>query len=270
MTLARAASIAFVFAIMPGCSCGHAPVDDGGASTAPTPVTVPIAAPQGSPAPWTTALVSAAVPAPRPTGAHDVHDAGAGDDPLGGEWSLADATDGLVGAGPIRARIDTARGALTCTLYADRAPSTVANFVGLARGVRPWRDGARGPWVKRPFYDGTTFHRIIRGFMIQGGAPVGDTSGGPGYAIDDEVWPGATHDRAGLLCMANAGPNTGGSQFFVTDGPAKHLDKGFTIFGECSPLSTIHALAAWPVAGDKAIDPPAIRTITISRDREHI
>jgi peptidyl-prolyl cis-trans isomerase A (cyclophilin A) len=213
------------------------------------------------------------VPATSAGGTHDppsAHDAGASDDPLGGEWSLSDATESLGGAGPIRARIDTPRGVLTCTLFPDRAPATVANFVGLARGLRPWRDAARGAWVKRPFYDGTTFHRIIRGFMIQGGAPLGDPSGGPGYAIDDEVWPGATHDRAGLLCMANAGPNTAGSQFFITDGAATHLDKSFTIFGECAPLATIHALAAWPVAGDKAIDPPVIRTITISRDREHI
>ncbi len=154
MTIARVVPIAFAFAIMPACSCGHAPVDDGGAATAPTPVSVPVAAPQGSAAPWAVALASAAPPAPWPSGARTPvtsHDGGVADDPLGGEWSLADATDSLAGTGPIRARIDTARGALTCTLYADRAPSTVANFVGLARGVRPWRDGAHGPWVKRPF-----------------------------------------------------------------------------------------------------------------------
>jgi peptidyl-prolyl cis-trans isomerase A (cyclophilin A) len=272
MTVARVAWIALGAAFIPACNCGRAPVDDGGAATAPTPVTVPIAAPQGSPAPWATALGAASL-APSDAGARTAlgpHDAGADGDPLGGEWSLPDAIAGLAGTGPLRARIDTPRGALTCTLYPERAPETVANFVGLARGLRTWRDGARGPWVKRPFYDGTTFHRIIRGFMIQGGAPAGDVSGGPGYVIDDEVWPGATHDRAGLLCMANAGPNTGGSQFFITDGPAKHLDKGFTIFGECAPLATIHALASWPVSGDKAIDPPTIRSVTVSRDREHI
>jgi peptidyl-prolyl cis-trans isomerase A (cyclophilin A) len=273
MTIARVGWIALAGAVIPACSCGHAPIDDGGAAAAPTPVSIPIAAPQGSAAPWATVVASAAPRATSDAGAKSAvgaHDAGAGVDPLAGEWSLADATESLVGSGPIRARIDTARGALTCTLFADRAPATVANFIGLARGVRPWRDGAHGAWVKRPFYDGTTFYRVIRGFMIQGGAPAGDISGGPGYAIEDEVWPGATHDRAGLLCMANAGPNTAGSQFFITDGPAKHLDKSFTIFGECAPIATIHALASWPVAGDKAIDPPSIRTITISRDREHI
>jgi len=273
MTIARVIPIALAVAVLPACSCGHAPVDDGGATTAPTPVSVPVAAPRGSPAPWAVGPAVATPPATWDGGAHaapGAREAGAGDDPLGGGWSIADATDSLAGTGPIRARIDTPRGALTCTLFADRAPQTVANFVGLARGIRPWRDGAHGLWVKRPFYDGTTFHRIIRGFMIQGGAPLGDSSGGPGYVIDDELWPGATHDRAGLLCMANAGPNTAGSQFFITDGPAKHLDKSFTIFGECSPLATIHALASWPVTGDKAIDPPTIRTITIARDREHI
>src|SRR4051794_30253480 len=151
------------------------------------------------------------------------------DDPLKGVFTLEDATKGLAGSGPISATIDTDIGKLECKLYDDKAPVTVANFVGLARGIRPWKDPS-GEWVKKAAYDGTVFHRIIKGFMIQGGDARGTGAGEPGYVIQDEVWPGAKHDRAGLLCMANRGKNTNGAQFFITDAAAAHLDGGYTIF----------------------------------------
>ncbi|HMJ54768.1 MAG TPA: peptidylprolyl isomerase, partial [Polyangiaceae bacterium] len=143
------------------------------------------------------------------------------DDPLAGKFSLDDAVAGLEGSGALAATIETDVGTLECKLYDDKAPNTVANFVGLARGIRPWKN-PEGQWVKKPAYDGTIFHRIIKGFMIQGGDPKGIGSGEPGYVVPDEIWENALHDRAGLLCMANRGPNTNGAQFFITDALAKH------------------------------------------------
>src|SRR5262249_55623697 len=134
--------------------------------------------------------------------------AGGGKDPTGGSFTLADATAGLSGTGTLVATIKTSRGQMRCQLFEDKAPITVANFVGLARGRRPFKSGAN--WVTKPAYHGTTFHRVIRGFMIQGGDPEGTGAGDPGYVIADEIWPGATHDHAGQLCMANRGPNTNG------------------------------------------------------------
>jgi peptidyl-prolyl cis-trans isomerase A (cyclophilin A) len=180
------------------------------------------------------------------------------DDPLGGKFTLSDATEGLEGTGSLMATIETDVGKLECKLYEDKAPITVANFVGLARGVRPWKN-PEGQWVKTPAYDGTIFHRIIKGFMIQGGDPKGIGSGEPGYVIPDEVWENALHDRAGLLCMANRGPNTNGAQFFITDALAKHLDSGYTIFGECGPEETVHKLASVEVQGERPKSPPKMK-----------
>jgi peptidyl-prolyl cis-trans isomerase A (cyclophilin A) len=187
-----------------------------------------------------------------------------GVDPLAGKFGIADATKGLKGTGAITATIDTSNGSLTCKLYDDKAPNTVANFVGLARGVRPWKD-PHGDWVKRPAYDGTTFHRVIKGFMIQGGDPVGNGTGEPGYTIKDELWPGAKHDRAGLLCMANRGHDTNGQQFFITDAAAAHLDGNYTIFGECAPEQTVHDIASVALNGEKPVTPVTIKDVTIAR-----
>jgi peptidyl-prolyl cis-trans isomerase A (cyclophilin A) len=206
---------------------------------------------------------AAVVSSPAPTGSGTVvkHE---GPDPLNGKFSLADATAGLAGSGALTATIDTSNGSMSCKLYDDKAPNTVANFVGLARGVRPWK-APNGDWVKRPAYDGTTFHRIIKGFMIQGGDPVGNGTGEPGYVISDELWPGAKHDHAGQLCMANRGHNTNGQQFFITDDAAAHLDGNYTIFGECSPVQTVHDIASVPLRGEKPATPVVIKDITISR-----
>lgn len=201
-------------------------------------------------------------PAPTPSAAPSVPVSP--DDPVHGKFSLDDATAGLAGKGTLSAEIDTELGKLQCDLYDDKAPITVANFVGLARGLRPFK-GPDGKWVKKPAYDGTTFHRVIKGFMIQGGDPAGTGAGEPGYVIPDEVWAGATHDTIGQICMANRGPNTNGQQFFIMDGVAKHLDRGYTIFGKCSPEAVIEKLASVPVQGDHSTTPTKIKSIKITR-----
>ncbi|WP_235880044.1 peptidylprolyl isomerase [Polyangium aurulentum] len=185
-------------------------------------------------------------------------------DPLEGKWTLDDAVAGLPPGETLTATIETDHGTLACKLFADKAPITVANFVGLARGIRPWRT-PEGTWEKKPAYDGTIFHRIIKGFMIQGGDAKKDGTGDAGYVIPDEIWEGAHHDRPGLLCMANRGKDTNGAQFFITDDAALHLDGGYTIFGECGPEETVHKLASVPVVGERPVTPPVIETVEITR-----
>ena len=183
-------------------------------------------------------------------------------------FTLTDAAGDLGGQGTLVATIETSLGNLTCKLYEKKAPITVASFVGLARGTRPWKEPGGG-WVSRPAYDGTTFHRIIKGFMIQGGDPKGNGSGEPGFSTPDEAWPGAKHDRAGLLCIANRGANTNGMQFFITDASTPHLDSpnnAYTIFGECAPTSVVHKIASVPTSpGDRPQSPVEIHAIKIAR-----
>jgi peptidyl-prolyl cis-trans isomerase A (cyclophilin A) len=186
------------------------------------------------------------------------------DDPLKGKFTLEDALKNLPGKGVLTAEIKTELGTLTCDLFDDKAPITVANFVGLARGLRPFKD-ADGEWVKKPGYDGTTFHRVVKGFMIQGGDPKGTGAGEPGYVIPDEIWEDAHHDERGLLCMANRGPDTNGMQFFIMDGSAPHLDGGYTIFGKCGPNEVIEKLAGVETRGDRSVTPTKIQKVTIKR-----
>jgi peptidyl-prolyl cis-trans isomerase A (cyclophilin A) len=130
------------------------------------------------------------------------------------------------------AKFSTTEGDFKIRLHDDKAPRTVANFVGLAEGTAEWTDPKTRQKVKRPFYDGLIFHRVIDGFMLQGGCPMGNGMGGPGYQFADEFGPGLKHDRPGLLSMANAGPDTNGSQFFITLVPTPWLDGKHAIFGE--------------------------------------
>ena len=137
------------------------------------------------------------------------------------------------GASMSRARFHTTMGAFTVRLMPEHAPNTVTNFTALARGEGEWRDPRDGRTKTEPLYDGTIFHRVIDGFMIQGGDPEGTGRGGPGYEFKDECPPGGpAFDRPGLLAMANAGPDTNGSQFFVTVSPTRWLTGKHTIFGE--------------------------------------
>jgi len=137
------------------------------------------------------------------------------------------------GTGDLYAIFQTSEGNLTIKLFEKDAPKTVANFVGLATGKKKWTDPRSGAAKEGvPLYDGTVFHRVIPQFMIQGGDPLGTGTGDPGYRFEDEFGSGRRFDKPGLLAMANAGPNTNGSQFFITEVPTPHLNNRHTIFGE--------------------------------------
>ncbi len=127
---------------------------------------------------------------------------------------------------------ETSEGSFTCELFRDHAPKTVENFVGLAQGTKDFTDPSTHAATKRPFYDSLIFHRVIPNFMIQGGCPLGNGRGGPGYQFEDEFTPELRFDRVGRLAMANAGPNSNGSQFFITVAPTTWLDNHHTIFGQ--------------------------------------
>ena len=132
----------------------------------------------------------------------------------------------------VYAQFVTSEGHFTVRLYDEEAPKTVENFVGLAEGTKEWSDPRTNQKVKRPYYDDTIFHRVIDGFMIQGGDPLGQGIGGPGYNFADEFHPKLRHNKPGILSMANRGPNTNGGQFFITLGPTPHLDDRHSVFGE--------------------------------------
>ena len=135
-------------------------------------------------------------------------------------------------ADAVFATFKTSMGDIVVKLLPEKAPKTVENFLGLAEGTKEWKDPRSGQTVKKPLYDGTVFHRVIPQFMIQGGDPLGTGTGGPGYKFADEIGPDNKFTKPGLLAMANAGPNTNGSQFFITEVPTPWLDRGHTIFGE--------------------------------------
>ena len=192
-------------------------------------------------------------------------------DPTGGKFTLEQATKGLPGpaTAPLVATMETSKGKFTCELYDKQAPITVANFVGLARGVRPWQDPKTKQWVTKPFYDGLIFHRVIPGFMIQGGDPLGVGIGNPGYKFEDEISPDLKFDRPGLLAMANAGPATNGSQFFITEGTPQHLTGRHTIFGHCEPVALVGEIAAVEKGPrDKPVTDVVIKKVTIAHDKK--
>jgi len=182
---------------------------------------------------------------------------------------LARYTGGIPGSGALQVAIKTNQGTMNCTLLEDVAPITVANFVGLGRGLKAWIDPKTGqPQVGKPMYPGTIFHRVIPKFMIQGGDPQGTGRGNPGYKIPDEFASAARHDRGGILSMANAGPNTGGSQFFVTEAPTPHLDGRHTVFGRCddASLEVVKKIARVPRAAmDRPTQDVIIEAMTFTR-----
>ncbi len=161
-------------------------------------------------------------------------------------------------------------GRLTCKLYDKQAPVTVANFVGLANGTKDWTDPLTLKKVHgQPFYNGTTFHRVIPNFMIQGGDRAGNGTGDPGFFFQDEFDPALSFDEPGRLAMANSGPATNGSQFFITEAPVPELTGKHTIFGQCDAHSVLLVASIARVergASDKPVTPVVIDRITIVRD----
>jgi len=197
--------------------------------------------------------------------------AGAADPVASHVISLEDALKGVKGVGTLTAKIEVeqsgkAMGTFTCELFEKQAPKTVANFVGLARGERPWKDPKSGEWVKRPLYNGLTFHRVIPGFMIQGGDPKGTGTGDPGYEFADELDDSLKMDRGGILAMANREPGTNGSQFFITEKETPWLTGKHTIFGACDPVSLVTKIAGVPKGPrDVPSEPVTIKKVTIVR-----
>ncbi|GAA2757421.1 peptidylprolyl isomerase [Actinopolymorpha rutila] len=167
------------------------------------------------------------------------------------------------------ATLRTSKGNVVIRLFPDHAPKTVQNFVGLAEGTREWVNPETGEKSSDRFYDGLTFHRIIEGFMTQGGCPLGTGTGGPGYRFGDEIHPDLRFDRPYLLAMANAGPNTNGSQFFITAGPTPHLNGRHTIFGEVEDqasrtvLDEINSVPTGQM--DRPLEPVILESVDIER-----
>lgn len=150
---------------------------------------------------------------------------------------------GLEGDGKLTATFETDMGDIHCELYENEAPMTVANFVGLARGLKAFHNPNTNKDEQRPFFDGLVFHRVIPNFMIQGGDPLGVGRGGPGYRFGDEFHDSLRHSGPGRLSMANSGPGTNGSQFFITEKKTPHLDNKHTIFGQCDGEDIVKRIA---------------------------
>jgi peptidyl-prolyl cis-trans isomerase A (cyclophilin A) len=161
----------------------------------------------------------------------------------------------------------TSEGNFTVRLFDQEAPKTVENFVGLASGTKEWTDPRSNEKVKQPYYDGIIFHRVIDGFMIQGGDPLGQGIGGPGYTFADEFHPKLRHNKAGILSMANRGPNTNGGQFFITLGPTPHLDDRHSIFGEVvEGMDVIQKIGTTATDGrDRPVKDIVIRSVKIEK-----
>ncbi len=169
---------------------------------------------------------------------------------------------------PQTATLHTTAGDIRVKLYADQAPKTVRNFVELAQGTREWTHPETHEKTNNPLYDGTIFHRVIAGFMIQGGDPLGQGYGGPGYKFADEFHPDLAFNRPYLLAMANSGPNSNGSQFFITVGPTPHLNRKHTIFGEVADAESRGGRRcdrhhARPGRNDRPVEDITITSVTV-------
>lgn len=167
----------------------------------------------------------------------------------------------------VYAQFVTSEGPFTVRLFDQEVPKTVENFVGLAEGTKEWTDPRTSKKVSTPYYDGVIFHRVINGFMVQTGDPLGQGIGGPGYKFKDEFHPTLRHDKAGILSMANSGPNTNGGQFFITLGPTPHLDDRHSVFGEVvEGMEVVVKIGSMPTASqDRPVKDIVIQTVTIER-----
>ena len=167
-----------------------------------------------------------------------------------------------------QAVFNTSEGTFKVKLFDEEVPNTVANFTGLAEGTKEFSDPKTGQKTKRPFYDGLVFHRVIEGFMLQGGCPLGTGTGGPGYKFADEFNTKLRHTKPGILSMANAGPNTNGSQFFVTLAATPWLDNKHSVFGEVvEGMDVVNKIgaAATSKPGDRPVKPITINSVKIER-----
>jgi len=166
------------------------------------------------------------------------------------------------------AHFTTSEGTFTAQLFDAETPNTVANFVGLAEGSKEWTDPRSGKKVKQAYYNGTIFHRVIADFMIQGGDPLGQGTGGPGYKFADEFHPKLRHSKAGVLSMANSGPNTNGGQFFITLVPTPWLDNKHSVFGEITAgMDIVEKIGRTSTGkpGDRPLKPITIQSVTIGK-----
>lgn len=181
------------------------------------------------------------------------------------------------GSGQLYARLVTNQGTIIVRLHETLAPKTVANFVGLATGTIPWRDTLSGQTMQgSPLYDGVRFHRVIPDFMVQCGDPLSRSTdarvrmrwgtGGPGYQFEDEFHPELKHDKPGVMSMANAGPGTNGSQWFITERPTPHLNNKHTVFGQVvAGADVVPRIARVPCEGSKPIDDVVLQRVEIFR-----
>ena len=180
--------------------------------------------------------------------------------------SAEDILATIPGEGRIHLTLETSMGTFNCVLYDDLVPNTVANFVGLATGVKTFIDPDTGEPARRRFYDGLIFHRVIPDFMIQGGDPSGNGTGGPGYRFNDEFNAQLRHDRPGIMSMANAGANTNGSQFFIIERPTPHLDNRHSVFGLCEEVDLIRQIARVPTGPrDLPLEPVTMDNLQFER-----
>lgn len=188
---------------------------------------------------------------------------------------LVEYTKDLKGDGPLIAKIETSMGTLTCELYEKQTPVTVANFVGLARGLHPWKHPRTGTvHVNKHYFDGLIFHRVMPNNFVQTGDPLGEGAGGPGYTFDAEIRPNLRHDRPGIMSMARppGKPNANGSQFFITEVPTKWLDGKHTVFGHCDNLPLIKKMTRVEKDGrdrtrTRPKDPITIERVLIQRGK---
>jgi len=168
----------------------------------------------------------------------------------------------------IYAHFTTSEGNFVARLFDAETPTTVANFTGLADGSKEWTDPRSGRKVRQPYFDGTVFHRVIDGFMIQGGDPLGQGTGGPGYTFEDEFHPKLKHSKAGILSMANRGPNTNGGQFFITLAATPWLDNKHSVFGEITEgMEVVKKIGSTSTTkpGDRPVKPITIQSVRIER-----
>jgi peptidyl-prolyl cis-trans isomerase A (cyclophilin A) len=167
----------------------------------------------------------------------------------------------------VQAEFVTTEGSFTVRLFDEEVPNTVANFVGLAEGTKEWTDPRTRRKTTAPYYNGIIFHRVIDGFMIQGGDPLGQGIGGPGYEFADEFHPKLRHDKAGILSMANRGPNTNGGQFFITLGATPHLNDRHAVFGEVtSGMDVVRRIGSTPTGRqDRPVKDVQILEVKITR-----